>query len=135
MTQAPPAILCIDDDAAFRDTVSQRLKEEGFRVTAVATGREGIVATWTERFDLMLLDMQLPDEASLHTYQELKAKENLRAIPMILLTDVAQEGWWEELPYHEDGPSFVMGRPTELSLLIARITQLLTSLTTHIRKD
>ena len=137
MTQEAPRILCIDDDAAFREAVSQRLKEEGFHVTAVATGREGIVATWTERFDILLLDMDLPDATGLQTYQDLRANPATSKIPVILLTEYAKEERWEALPYETEAPCFLMGRPacapplggagrpTDAILLMARINQVL----------
>ena len=125
MTQVSPAILCIDDDAAFRQTVSTRLTEEGFHVTAVATGREGIVATWTERFDVILLDMCLPNQEGLNTYQTLRTNAATQQIPAILLTDLAGESWWEALPYATNSPCFVMGRSTDWALLAVRINQLL----------
>ena len=119
-------ILLIDDNQDFRDVLGARLKKEGYEVTAVASGQEGLKTMVAQPFDLVLLDMLMPDQDGIETYQAIRAVEATRKVPVILMTGMAVEGHWEPLPYETDGAAFVMGKPYDLSLLVARITQLLT---------
>ncbi len=118
-------ILLIDDNADLRDTLSARLRAEGFEVTSAGSGPEGLEATAGTTFDLILLDMLMPDQDGIATYQTLRATPATQQIPVILLTGMAVEGHWEALPQEADGPCYVMGKPYDLSLLLARISQLL----------
>ena len=119
-------ILLIDDNQDFRDTLGTRLRQEGYEVTAVASGQDGLKALVGQSFDLVLLDMLMPEQDGIETYQAMRAAEPTRKVPVILMTGMAVEGHWEPLPYETDGAAFVMGKPYDLSLLVARITQLLT---------
>ena len=118
-------ILCIDGDEGFRRAVSGRLAEEGFAVTAVASGAEGLSAAAAGAFDLILLDMHPAEQDGLTTYLALRTHPATRRCPIILVTGTAPEGYWEALPSDTDGPCFVMGRSGDFGLLLARISQLL----------
>ena len=120
------SILLIDDNQDFLDTLSARLRQEGYEVTAMASGQEGLKALVGQAFDLVLLDMLMPEQDGIETYQAMRAAEPTRKIPVILMTGMAVEGHWEPLPYETDGAAFVMGKPYDLSILVARIAQLLT---------
>lgn len=93
---------------------------------AVASGQEGLKTLVGQAFDLVLLDMLMPEQDGIETYQAMRAADATRKVPVILMTGMAVEGHWEPLPYETDGAAFVMGKPYDLSLLVARITQLLT---------
>lgn len=121
----PRRILMIDDSEDFRTTVSTRLTTEGFQVTAVGSGAEGLHATAHQTFDLILLDMVMPEKDGVATYRELRAQPKTREVPLILLTGVAVEGHWEPLQQEADSLAFVMGKPSDHTILLARIHQLL----------
>ena len=57
MNVSPVRILVVDDDKAFRVATSALLKDEGYSVRAVSSGREGIDALKSERFDILLSDL------------------------------------------------------------------------------
>ena len=116
----------IDDSEDFRATVSARLKAEGFELTTVGSGREGLDATAKQTFDLILLDMLMPEKDGMATYQELRASPKTREVPIILLTVAAVEGHWEPMQYQEEHCAFVMGKPYDHTILLSRIHQLLT---------
>ncbi len=118
-------ILVVDDATDYREALRIRLTHEGFDVTAVGSGREGLAVAARQPVDLILLDMLMPDKDGITTYQELKANPTTRQIPLILLTGLAVEGHWEPMPYESDGPAFVMGKPYDHAVLLERIAQLL----------
>ena len=56
-----PYVLCIDDDEDFRVMLVTRLRHELIQAKAVGTAAQAISSTQTERFDLYVVDSQLPD--------------------------------------------------------------------------
>ena len=118
-------ILCIDGDEDFRRTLSGQLAGEGFTVTAAASGAEGLAASAAASFDLIFLDMDLPEPDGLPTYLALRAHPRTRQVPMILCCAVAPKDHWDRLPYDTEGQSFVTDRSEDVGLLLARISQLL----------
>ncbi len=122
---AAKRLLLIDDNADFREALGTRLTATGFDVTSVASGQAGLSAIAAHPYDLVLLDMLMPEKDGVTTYQELRANPSTRRVPVILLTGVAVEGHWEPMPYETDGQAFIMGKPYDLSVLLARIEQVL----------
>ena len=118
-------ILVIDDNSDFRGVLGTRLRNEGFRVELAASGDEGLKAVGKDTFDIILLDMLMPEQDGIETYQALRANAATKQTPVILLTGMAVEGHWEALPYESDGACFVMGKPYDLAVLVARVTELL----------
>lgn len=118
-------LLLIDDNQGFREALTLRLQTEGFEVTAVASGQEGLGRTALQAFDLILLDMLMPEKDGIATYQELRANPQTRHMPVILLTCAAVEGHWEPMPYDTDGPAFILGKPYDHRILVKRINEVL----------
>ena len=56
-----PCVLCIDDDEDFRVMLVTRLRHELIEAKAVGTAAQAISSTQTQRFDLYVVDSQLPD--------------------------------------------------------------------------
>jgi CheY-like chemotaxis protein len=105
--------------------VSEQLTAEGFAVTAVASGAQGLSAVAAGAFDLILLDMHPPEQDGLKTYLILRTHLATRHTPVILVTDTAPPDYWAAVPTDTEGPCFVMGKTCEASTLRARMTQLL----------
>ncbi len=76
-------ILIVDDDAAIRDGCHQVLSRQGYRVEQAATGAEA--ATLLERFefDLVLLDLKMPDVNGLDLLKSIRSKDSIVAIVVI----------------------------------------------------
>jgi DNA-binding response OmpR family regulator len=55
------AVLLVDDEYSLRQTLTRSLAARGYHVEAVGTGAEAISATRTQKWDLMVLDINLPD--------------------------------------------------------------------------
>jgi urea transport system substrate-binding protein len=53
-------VLVVDDDPDIRETVTDCLEDEGYRVTAAADGAQGLAAAAREPPDVILLDMKMP---------------------------------------------------------------------------
>ncbi|MFL5339246.1 MAG: response regulator, partial [Gemmataceae bacterium] len=69
---APRAsILVVDDEPLIRETLAEYLTQEGFAVTACASGEEAIAQSESQRFDAALCDVQLPGVDGLELLQRL----------------------------------------------------------------
>ena len=83
-----PHILAVDDDAAIRELIAEYFGENGFRVTAVNSGREMHVVLKREAVDLVILDVKLPGEDGFALAREIREKSN---IAVIMLTGQGHE--------------------------------------------
>jgi two-component system nitrogen regulation response regulator NtrX len=76
-------ILIIDDEASIRSSLQGILEDEGFAVKAVETGEAGLEALKSQNFDLVLLDIWLPEMSGLEVLEKVKAGEENPKIVMI----------------------------------------------------
>ncbi|GAB4449357.1 MAG: hypothetical protein Kow00120_19590 [Anaerolineae bacterium] len=83
-------VVCIEDESEMIDLVKLILSRRGFKVTGAMGGREGLEAIAREKPDLVLLDLMMPDMDGWEVYQQMKANESMRDIPVIVVTAKAQ---------------------------------------------
>lgn len=83
-------IVYIEDDPEMIDLVELILNRHGFSVTGAHGGRQGIDIVRQVNPDLILLDLMMPDLDGWDVYQQLKADEATKAIPVIVITAKAQ---------------------------------------------
>jgi DNA-binding response OmpR family regulator len=76
-------ILIIEDDTRLAAMVAEYLAASGFRVTARETGAEGLAALHREPFDVLILDVMLPDRDGFVLCSEIRAVSD---IPVLMLT-------------------------------------------------
>jgi DNA-binding response OmpR family regulator len=81
---ADPQILLVDDDLSVRQSVARVLISEGFRVIPVGDGREALSLIETDQVDLVLLDLNMPEQNGWETLQKLALK--VPAVPIIIIT-------------------------------------------------
>ena len=84
------SILCIEDEPEMIDLMRLILGRRGFSVKGAAGGIEGLRMIRAERPDLVLLDLMMPDMDGWEVYQQMKAEENTKNIPVIVVTAKAQ---------------------------------------------
>ncbi len=83
-------IVYIEDDPEMIDLVTLILNRRGYQVKGANGGRQGLDVIRTEKPDLILLDLMMPDIDGWDVYQQLKANEATRNIPVIIITAKAQ---------------------------------------------
>ncbi len=83
-------VVVVEDDPEMINLVKLILKKEGFDVTGAMGGREGLEAIHKTTPSLVLLDLMMPDIDGWEVYQAMKADENLKNIPVIIITAKAQ---------------------------------------------
>ena len=77
-------ILVIDDERSVRETLSEILSDEGYAVTSVSTGEEGLARVLEDRFDLVFLDVWLKDRDGLSILEA--AADRLARLPVIMIS-------------------------------------------------
>lgn len=83
-------ILCIEDEPEMIDLIRLILGRRGFDVSGAAGGTAGLKAIREQLPDLVLLDLMMPDMDGWEVYQQMKAEESTRHIPVIVVTAKAQ---------------------------------------------
>jgi len=79
-------ILVIDDEDDILDFVERVLKDAGFVVYKAKDAKQGLTVLQTEKIDLILLDIMLPEMDGWQVMQMLKSEERLKKIPVAMLT-------------------------------------------------
>jgi len=111
-----PSILLIDDDTRLASMVADYLRDQQFEVSHAATGAAALAAVKRQSFDLILLDLMLPDTDGLTLFRELSAS---RATPVIMLT--ARGDPMDKVVGLEIGAEDYVAKPFEPRELLARI--------------
>lgn len=90
MTGTNKNVIYIEDEPEMVDLVTLILNRKGFTVKGANGGREGLDLVKKDMPDLVLLDLMMPDVDGWDVYQQMKADEKTRKIPVIVITAKAQ---------------------------------------------
>jgi len=85
-------ILHVEDNLDNRMVVRDLLHFRGYRVVEVFDGEEALAAAEREHPDIILMDVQLPGVSGLEAARRIKAREDLRHIPIVAVTSFALSG-------------------------------------------
>jgi two-component system, cell cycle response regulator DivK len=85
-------ILLVEDNEMNRDMLSRRLIRNGYEVVMAVDGHQAIEMASSQRPDLILMDMSLPDLDGWEATRQIKAASQTRMIPVIALTAHAMSG-------------------------------------------
>src|SRR6187397_3418167 len=113
-------VLLVEDDARLATMVADYLGEAGFRVVVAATGKAATQAIGTEGFDLVILDLMLPDADGLDLCRSIRARSD---IPMLMLT--ARGDPLDRVVGLELGADDYLPKPFEPRELLARLRAIL----------
>jgi DNA-binding response OmpR family regulator len=84
-------ILVVDDNEDNRYTLARRLNREGYEDVALATnGREALDLIANRSFDLILLDIMMPEMNGYEVLERLKANDVLRHVPVIMISAISE---------------------------------------------
>lgn len=90
-TTARKRVLCIEDERFIGDLYRRALEQAGYEVTLLADGQEGLNAILTDAYDIVLLDIMIPQILGIDVLQEVRArKPDLRA-KIIVTTNLEQD--------------------------------------------
>jgi DNA-binding response OmpR family regulator len=120
MTQQQQHIFVVDDERAARDMVGDYLRMHGFAVTLCDGGKSLRQALGRETPDLLVLDLNMPQEDGLSIIRDLKQRTS---IPIIMLTATASP--IDRVVGLELGADDYLAKPCELRELLARVRSVL----------
>ena len=118
-----PRILLVEDNDMNRDMLSRRLVKRGFDVTFALDGREGVDIALSGGFDLILMDISLPEMDGCSATRLIRAAPQTANTPIIALTAHAMAGDRERAL--EAGCNDYDTKPIELDRLLAKMQALL----------
>jgi DNA-binding response OmpR family regulator len=90
MAEDKKVVVCIEDEPEMIDLVKLILGRKGFDLVGAVGGREGLETVRKLKPDLVLLDLMMPDMDGWEVYQQMKADDELKNIPVIVVTAKAQ---------------------------------------------
>jgi CheY-like chemotaxis protein len=120
-----PKILLVEDNEMNRDMLSRRLQKRGFDVTIAVNGQDGIDRALADGYDLILMDLSLPEIDGCEATRRLRAAPHTARTPIIALTAHAMAGDMERAL--EAGCDDYDTKPVELERLLAKMHALLSA--------
>lgn len=84
-------ILLIEDDENLIKSLTDFMGKESFEIISAMDGKEGILKAKSAKLDLILLDIILPKKNGFTVLEELKKDNDLKNIPVIILTNLEEE--------------------------------------------
>tara|TARA_B100001109_G_C18863509_1_gene475363 strand:- start:5009 stop:5713 length:705 start_codon:yes stop_codon:yes gene_type:complete len=109
-------VLVIEDDDEISQLLEIHLQDLGCRVSHAADGRNGLAKALEEKFDLVILDISLPELDGIEVCRQLRAKSN---IPIIMLTAKSEE--IDRVLGLEMGADDYITKPFSIREFIARV--------------
>ena len=88
--EAAPRILVVDDVADNRDILTRRLVRRGFEVVEAAGGQEALMQVDEQPFDVILLDIMMPDLSGNEVLRRIRERFSNTELPVIMVTAKSQ---------------------------------------------
>ncbi|MBN0986287.1 response regulator transcription factor [Amphritea pacifica] len=114
-------ILLVEDDAALGPELKASLAKHGYAVDLAVNGIDGETLGREDIYDLVVLDLGLPDRSGLDVLRHWRAQKN--NIPVLVLT--ARSAWQERVDGFDAGADDYLPKPFHTEELLARMTALL----------
>ena len=120
---SPHHILVVDDVEANLRLLSRILAGAGYEVTTASGGREALDKTASQAFDIILLDVMMPDMDGFEVCERLRAQETTRHLPIVMVTAL------QEVEYRvralDLGADDFLSKPLEKTEVLARVKSLI----------
>lgn len=117
-----PRILIAEDDPHIASFIEKGLRANGFNVLLATSGEEAERLGMSGEFDLLILDIGLPDRDGFHVLQDLRAKG--KTLPVIILTGRRDR---DVVAFLEEGADDYLPKPFRFEELLARLRSRLRS--------
>lgn len=114
-----PLILVVEDEAALGDLLKYNLEKEGYRVSLATDGEEAMVVAEESPPDLVLLDWMLPKASGVEVCRRLRAKQETRNTPIVMLTARGEES--DRVRGLDTGADDYITKPFSMGELLARL--------------
>lgn len=115
--EEPRRVLVIEDEPQMRSMLTDNLEFEGYQVTAVASGEDGLAALEHQAFALLLLDVMLPGVSGFEVCEAVRARGT--RVPIIVLTARSHER--DRVKGLDLGADDYVSKPFSVRELLARV--------------
>jgi len=112
-------LLVVDDNDLNREMLSRRLQRKGFEVVTVSGGREALELIDRETFDLVLLDIMMPEVTGIDVLESVRKKYTAAELPIIMATAKTQSE--DVVSALNLGANDYVTKPIDFSVLLARV--------------
>jgi DNA-binding response OmpR family regulator len=117
--QIAPRVLLVEDEGSIRDLVSRQLRRAGYDCHAVADGREGLQLLLEEPFDVVVLDLMLPNVDGMTICRTIRRQGVNQDSPILMLT--ARRAEVDKVEGFQSGADDYVTKPFGVAELTARI--------------
>jgi two-component system response regulator PhoP len=114
-------VLVVEDEAALRDNLKERLTEAGFTVDVARDGEEGLFAALEYPLDVAIVDLGLPNLPGLEVIRRVRAAK--KSYPILILT--ARDNWQDKVEGLQAGADDYVAKPFQFEEVLARLQALL----------
>lgn len=114
-------LLLVEDDPVLGDGIRAGLNQDGYSVDWLCDGQQAANALQTERFDLLVLDLNLPRKSGMEILHQLRKQNN--PLPVLVLT--ARDTLNDRVSGLDAGADDYLSKPFDLDELLARVRALL----------
>jgi DNA-binding response OmpR family regulator len=121
MEENKKKILVVEDEKFAREILKFSLTNEGYEVSVANDGLEGVNKASAKNYDLIIMDVMMPNLDGYEACRRLKANEKTKAIPIILFTGRAQKK--DVLNGLQAGADDYMIKPYKMQELLHKITK------------
>lgn len=115
-TQPPISVLVIDDEPQIQRLLTITLEADGYRVTSASSGKQGVLQAAQHRYDVVFLDLGLPDASGLSVLKQLR---EWTQVPVIVLT--VQDAESDKIEALDSGADDYVTKPFNVGELLARL--------------
>lgn len=116
-------ILVVDDSQSVRQLVTIILEDAGYQVAEAADGAQAIEVARESGFDLVLTDLNMPHVDGISLIRELRARDDFKRMPIIMLTTESQVSFKDEAK--QAGATGWIVKPFVADKLLAVISKVL----------
>lgn len=116
-----PRVLVVDDNKVNLDLASQLLRNAGCRVTIASSGQESIEKSQGICYDLILMDIQMPDMDGLEAAKQIRQQCKDSTPPIIAMTAYSMHG--DDKKFLKAGMDDYIAKPIQPTLLIKKVKQ------------
>jgi DNA-binding response OmpR family regulator len=118
----PKKILIVEDEEEIAQLVKLYLEKDGFRTTIAKTGVDGLKLIKTDRPDMVILDLMLPEMDGLEICKKIRSVQDTALLPVLMLTAKAEES--DTIIGLELGADDYVTKPFSPKVLVTRVKAL-----------
>jgi CheY-like chemotaxis protein len=116
-------ILVVDDDKTTRKLLGLYLKAKGYEIVTAENGLDALEKLGTENINLIVSDMNMPYMDGIELTRNIRADENLKALPIIMVTTEADED--EKKKAHDAGVDDYLVKPANAEQISDSVRKIL----------